>query len=290
MSGDYRMRRLSHEYVKKLFEKEGYKLLSEYKNRRTKIKYGCINDHVRYMWPGDFKNGIRCAECAGLVKKNINFIKSEFADEDYILLTTEYINAHQKLKYICPNGHTYSMSWAMWQQGSRCAYCAGIGKPDIKFIRSEFKKHNYMLLTGEYKNNRQKLEYTCPSGHAHSISWVKWLNGRRCPICANINNSGSGHPNWKGGIACEPYCEVWADKEYKSDMCDRDNNECQNPSCRGISEKLMIHHIDYDKKNCPPSNLITLCNSCNSRANFNREWHTEFYRKILTKSQGYTYE
>jgi hypothetical protein len=28
---------------------------------------------------------------------------------------------------------------------------------------------------------------------------------------------------------------------------------------------------DYDKKNCDPKNLITLCNSCHSKTNFNRK-------------------
>ena len=38
------------------------------------------------------------------------------------------------------------------------------------------------------------------------------------------------------------------------------------------------------------TNLIAICKSCNGRANKNREWHTKFYKKILTKTQGYEYE
>jgi hypothetical protein len=98
---------------------------------------------------------------------------------------------------------------------------------------------------------------------------------------------GDKHWNWKGGIACEPYCDVWLDKEYKQSIRDRDKNQCKNCGItRHISFKvygldLHIHHIDYNKKNCHPSNLITLCRSCNSRANYNRQENTEMYQQII---------
>lgn len=89
------------------------------------------------------------------------------------------------------------------------------------------------------------------------------------------------HPSWKGGIAAEPYCDVWLDKEYKQSILERDNHQCQNPDCWKIKTDSTIHHVDYDKKNCHPWNLITLCRSCNSRANSNRNSWTEFYQKIM---------
>jgi hypothetical protein len=89
------------------------------------------------------------------------------------------------------------------------------------------------------------------------------------------------NPNWKGGISCDPYCEQWLDKEYKDSIKERDGNICLNPSCQKESNKLCIHHIDYDKKNCHPFNLISLCNICNSKANKDREWHRSWYNSIL---------
>lgn len=100
---------------------------------------------------------------------------------------------------------------------------------------------------------------------------------------------GKNNPNWKGGIACEPYCDVWLDKDFKQTIRDRDNNTCQNCgvtrmlSLKIFSENLSIHHIDYNKKNCHPENLITLCNSCNSKANGNREFHKIFYEEIMRR-------
>jgi len=74
---------------------------------------------------------------------------------------------------------------------------------------------------------------------------------------------------------------VWLDKEFKDSIKKRDNYECQNKYCCGKSKRLVVHHIDYNKKNCSTDNLITLCNSCNSRANANRGWHKEYYGKII---------
>lgn len=95
------------------------------------------------------------------------------------------------------------------------------------------------------------------------------------------------HPRWKGGKSFEPYCLNWT-KKYKNEIKERDGNMCLNPVCMKIQKKLSVHHIDYNKKNCGPNNLITLCSSCNSRANSNRSWHRSWYTAIMyrRKSNG----
>jgi len=90
----------------------------------------------------------------------------------------------------------------------------------------------------------------------------------------------TGHlaPNWKGGISTEPYCYEWGNKEYKEFIKERDNFQCQNPNCNKKSSRLAIHHINYDKSNCHYDNLITLCFSCNSKANYNRDYWESLYK------------
>jgi hypothetical protein len=217
------------------------------------------------------------------------FVKEQFENEGWALLTTEYKNNDQKLDCICSRGHKHSISWHNWNNGWRCPYCYGNVKFTMEFIRSEFEKEGYELLSQKYTNNWAKLKYRCPEGHEHSVTWNNWDNrGARCPTCFYINNSGSGNCNWKGGISCEPYCDIWLDKEFKEFILERDNHQCQNPNCWGtMPEDLTIHHIDYIKKHCDPWNLITLCRSCNARANKNREWHKDFYRIIVKKKYNF---
>lgn len=107
-------------------------------------------------------------------------------------------------------------------------------------------------------------------------------------------------PGWKGGISNEPYCSIWSDKEYKQDIRDRDNHTCQNPdcwkNCDNNGEKLCIHHINENKLNCHPWNLISLCRSCNIRAegnkkeNISREYWQNLYQNIMTEKYDYNYK
>jgi hypothetical protein len=122
---------------------------------------------------------------ANNVKLNIEFIRAEFKKEGYELLTTVYEGAHQKLELICPRGHTWFVSWNNWQQNIRCPCFSNTMKLNIEFIRAEFAKEGYILLTEVYENNKQKLEYKCPMDHYHSITWGHWNSKekRRCPYC-----------------------------------------------------------------------------------------------------------
>lgn len=49
--------------------------------------------------------------------------------------------------------------------------------------------------------------------------------------------------------------------------------------------RLVIHHIDYDKKNSKESNLITLCNFCNISVNRNRKEWTKYFQEMASKSK-----
>ena len=221
-------------------------------------------------------------------KLKYDFIKESFEKENYILLSNTYINNYTKLDYICPQGHKHNIRWNNWQQGQRCPSCAGLVRLNLYQIKKHFEKENYTLLSVEYKNAFSILEYVCPKGHVSGIRWNDWQQGYRCRKCAGIKHAikqtGSGNHMWKGGISCEPYCSIWSDKEYKEDIKARDDCNCLNPECykkSGGASQLTIHHIDYNKKNCHPHNLITICKSCNTKANKDRDWHESWYKAII---------
>jgi len=279
------------EFVKASFESVGYELLEDsYVNSKTKMKYRCPEGHESSIKFNDWQQGHKCYACAntinGTIKRmDIKYIQKQFELEGYELLENNYTNNNTKMKYKCPEGHEYIMAWGAWQAGTRCKICSnkvrGINRRhDINYIRSEFEKEGYELLEDNYVGAHTKMKYRCPEGHEHSTKWSKWDTGRRCPTCRNLRRFGSGNVNWRGGLSFEPYCEVWKDKEFKLDIKERDDNKCNNPDCWCTTDKLAIHHIDYDKKNCHPDNLITLCVSCNGRANKNRELHEKFYKAI----------
>lgn len=285
------MRKLTIEFVRESFKKEGYELLSDEYTNGKKLLYRCPNNHEHTIIWGNWQQGNRCVYCSNRPPITIDKVRLSFEKYDYTLLTDIYENCSKKLSYICRNGHRHSISYNNWKIGNRCPYCAGLNRKSIEEVRSSFESEGYILLTNEYINCNQKLHSVCSNGHDYFVTWDNWNHrNSRCKTCADIKNSGENHPNWKGGISFEPYCEVWKDKEYKFDIMERDNNMCLNPYCFHISDSLLsIHHIDYTKTICGPDNLITLCRSCNSRANKDREWHTEWYRTLLNKRYGYVY-
>jgi 5-methylcytosine-specific restriction endonuclease McrA/uncharacterized protein YkuJ len=117
-------------------------------------------------------------------KHTIEFIRSEFEKEGYTLLSKEYVNNKQKLDYICPENHLESIRWDSWVQGNRCLACGGKKKFTTDFIQAEFEKEGYVLLTLDYINCEQELNYICPDKHKGSITWHSWKNGGRCAECA----------------------------------------------------------------------------------------------------------
>jgi len=120
--------------------------------------------------------------------------------------------------------------------------------------------------------------------HASIRQSEKHFCGRNCQyIWQAINQSGANNPMWNGGISLGIYCPIWTSKEFKEYIFERDEHKCHNPDCWGTGTFLTRHHIDYDKKNCAPTNIITVCNSCNARANSNRDWHENNYKAIMAE-------
>lgn len=82
--------------------------------------------------------------------------------------------------------------------------------------------------------------------------------------CASVTliPGGVRHPLWKGGVSERPY-----PKEFTKWLKDRikKRDEWKRRSCgnrTAIGNRLEIHHIDENRSNNIPRNLITLCESC----------------------------
>ena len=119
----------------------------------------------------------------------------------------------------------------------------------------------------------------CCSGMKHSIATRIKMSKNHADYTLDK------HPNWRGGLSFGKYCFEWT-RNLKKFIKERDGYKCLNPVCFKNSKKLDVHHIDYNKKNCNPDNLITLCTSCNAKANYDRPWYKEWYSLIIKKRYG----
>lgn len=88
--------------------------------------------------------------------------------------------------------------------------------------------------------------------------------------------AGENNGSWNGGSSFGNYGLEWTD-ELRTHIRKRDKFVCQVCGKNGY----IVHHIDYIKENNKETNLITTCNSCHGKTNFNKEyWQPLFEEKI----------
>jgi len=88
---------------------------------------------------------------------------------------------------------------------------------------------------------------------------------------------GDKNPNWRGGMSYgHGYNPMWV--AISRSIVERDG-KCMFPYC-GTIDKLCSHHIDYNRKNDNPMNLIVLCRAHNGRVNFHRDHWKKYFTRL----------
>jgi len=137
-------------------------------------------------------------------------------------------------------------------------------------IREAFQgSKSYMFGKPKSKEIRKKLS-EANKGKYHSEETKQKMSK------AQRGEKGS---NWQGGLSFEIYPQGWTD-DLTNSIRKRDNYICQ--LC-GIHQdeldiKLDVHHIDYNKRNLNPKNLISLCRSCHMKTNYNRGYWISYFK------------
>jgi endogenous inhibitor of DNA gyrase (YacG/DUF329 family) len=136
-----------------------------------------------------------------------------------------------------------------WKGGEVEVKCGWCGKP-------------YMV-------RRYRAEETTFCSHRCKGDWMTATNVRE------------HHPNWRGGFSRADYPRTFNER-FKEMIRERDNRCCALCGKPGKE----VHHIDYVKANTTPENCITLCPSCHSRTNANRDrWAVAL--RIVMRERGY---
>jgi len=95
----------------------------------------------------------------------------------------------------------------------------------------------------------------------------------------------SNNANWRGGISFEKYPREWNEK-LRTLVRERDRYTCQLCGEKQGDKALCVHHIDYNKHNCSPDNLISLCHLCHIKTNYKRpNWNSFFVSIKKLKEQ-----
>lgn len=176
-------------------------------------------------------------------------------------------------------------------------------------------------FTEEHKNNISLTHKGKPSWHKWkkksqdfidrmsaskkwTIPWNKWLTWlswkgnlwikRSEETRKKMSEAHKGRPSkrrweksnfWAWWVCHSPYSEDRTIMLRRS-IRQRDNYICQICNKQQWDTTFDVHHIDYDKKNCNPINLITLCKNCHIRTNTQREYRKEI---LLQRIQSFNF-
>jgi hypothetical protein len=272
------------------------KIGDEFEVRIEHLQNGCSSyvkvycDICKEIYLKSYRNHVQygsdiCANCIGKDKSHSYFyIQSFFKKNGCKLLTKEYINNTQDLKFICKCGQESTTKFCNFRETKRCLKCCGQYVPTFDEVYDYFLSQNCLLLEGKYVNARTQMSYICSCGNKSKIQYMHFQKGVRCKECglkksAN-SRKGKPRPHWrginsphwkenlteeernKGRRAFHSDIKLWREKVYQ-----RDNFTCQ---CCGDNKggNLNAHHLNSwnwaINERFKLDNGISLCDECHA--------------------------
>lgn len=300
--------------VRSMFEQIGYELLeTTYKNNSTPLRVKCDNGHTTEISLRSFLRGRRCRYCYYERERidrrlSYDYVKKYFAENGCELLDDHYKNAKTPMSYICLCGEKSEITFDNFRIGKRCRNCgtksaAEKRRRSVDEVACYFAERGCTLLSTEYYNTHQILDYICECGNTSQITFSNFSQGQRCVECGVKKRIGQNNHNWKPEKTDEERLVGRATPEnnqWRNLVFERDGYTCQccgarNQKGRGSSIVLEAHHIeswsDRPELRYEVSNGITLCNLCHrgpkgfhsiyGYTNNTRKQLEEFFRKRM---------
>ena len=285
--------RKDFEVIKKAFSDKGYGLLTkseDYKTNVTRLRFICQKHKelgIQTIAWADFKPGIGCKKCssemmADKFRLDFSVVVEGFKEREYILVSKEkdYVNAHSKLSFLCPNHLEQGMlttTWGDFNSGKGCRYCgveksADSRRKSIQYWRDMFSEKGCTLISENVPNSKARVKFTCnkhPDVIQESALYHFQEGASCCHICGKEATSGENHHSWKGGITPERH-SIRTSAQYKYwriGVLISDGHTCQCCGSR-IKKDLVVHHVENFAERPDLrfviSNGITLCKHCHS--------------------------
>jgi len=147
--------------------------------------------------------------------------------------------------------------------------------------KTGFKKGHKTWIKGVGHSEETKIKLS----KIHKGKTISKETKKKMSLAHKGKKMGDKNPAWNGGTSFGEY-DLNFGKTFRRHIRERDNDSCV--IC-GSNNRLAVHHVDYDKKNSIKENSISLCNSCHSKTNFNRNHWIKFFQSMLSERYDYKY-
>jgi len=272
--------------IKKYYCLDCNKPLSNYRAKRCyscsskeKHRIGVINhkeeNHPR--WKGGKPKCINCGKQVSNYKNKRCYTCSKYPKNHPMWkggITTK--------TYYCIDCKTKVSYCSVKYGNGRCKVCAGKERKGCNY--GQFGKDNANYKHGRTFNNKCHKCNKLLKDHRSKICkecWYTSIKGKANPFYGKKHTEETRKKvslaNGGTGIPYENSDYPYIFKKIAPKIRQRDNYICQLCGEYGKS----VHHIDYNKENCKENNLITLCNKCNCKVNYNRTYWTEYFNEKI---------
>src|ERR1035438_1687277 len=151
-----------------------------------KLLWKCAKGHQWNAQLKKVKGGSWCPECHR-TRVTIEDMRSLAKERGGACLSDEYRNAATKLRWRCSEFHEWNAKPGNIRR-SWCPVCAHVVKVDIRLLRRIARERGGALLSTQYINSREPLEWRCAEGHtwqaaAGSVKPGSRSEGSWCPHC-----------------------------------------------------------------------------------------------------------
>ena len=173
-----------------LLQQDGYTLIGEYVDTRTKVDILCPQKHIHAVTPYDFRaKNSRCLHphchdsCQALASKRF---AENVAKRGY-KLKGRYIDSRTKVLLGCPRGHDCEILPTNFNKGGNCRKCPTAVSEKCKMEFLALIASEGYILVGEYINIIIDTMLLCPKGDFWIVRPANFKNGARCRFCCYTN-------------------------------------------------------------------------------------------------------
>jgi len=193
----------------------GFVLLSDtYINNKTKLEWGCKNNHIFFSRFNDIVSGYGCPEfkCSGKRKISIEHCKKVAKRKGGLCLSEKYVNYFTKLKWKCSCGNVWKTVLCVVENGHWCPACGNNSKREKTCLEKYGVRHP--MQSKEIKDKTKKTNL-----NKYGVEYVSQNKDIMLKQSKSANNS--------------HVLKHWKTKE--------------NIICRGGYEKAVVEHFNKNK-------------------------------------------